>query len=165
MAEAGLYRPLWSAQILQETICALETIHPDMKGSGAACRRAAVMNEAFDDACVEGWEELLGAISLPDESDRHVVAAVIQGCADLIVTANLKDFPTEVLGGNLGTQHPDEFFVNQPDLDPAEVMRSLQVQAAATRSPALTVADILASLERCGASAFAEAARGQIWRL
>ena len=106
MADAGLYRPLWSTRILEETIRALETIHPDMKEAGAARRRAAVMNEAFDDACVEGWEELLGAISLPDENDRHVVAAAIQGRADLIVTANLKDFPTEVLGRfNLETQH------------------------------------------------------------
>nr|WP_241252078.1 PIN domain-containing protein [Micrococcus sp. KRD026] len=144
----------------------METIHPDMKESGAARHRAAVMNEAFDDACVEGWEELLSAISLPDENDRHVVAAAIQGRADLIVTANLKDFPTEVLGRfNLEAQHPDEFFVNQLDLDPAEVMRSLQVQASATRNPALTVADILASLERCDAWRFAEAARAQTWRL
>lgn len=166
LADAGLYRPLWSDRILEETIRALETIHPDMKESRAARHRAAVMNEAFDDACVEGWEELLSAINLPDENDRHVVAAAIQGRADLIVTANLKDFPTDVLGRfNLEVQHPDEFFVNQLDLGPAEVMRSLQVQAAATRNPALTVADILASLERCNAWRFAEAARAQTWRL
>ena len=117
LADAGLYRPLWSDRILEETIRALETIHPDMKESRAARHRAAVMNEAFDDACVEGWEELLSAISLPDENDRHVVAAAIQGRADLIVTANLKDFPTDVLGRfNLEVQHPDEFFVNQLDL-------------------------------------------------
>lgn len=137
-----------------------------MKESGAACHRAAVMNAVFDDACVEGWEELLGAISLPDESDRHVVAAVIQGRADLIVTANLKDFPTEVLGRfNLETQHPDEFFVNQLDPDPAEVMRSLQMQASATRTPPLTVVEILVSLERCDAWRFVGAARAQTWRL
>ncbi|WP_295015394.1 PIN domain-containing protein [uncultured Micrococcus sp.] len=166
MAEAGLYRPLWSKRILEETIRALETIHPDMKESGAARHRTAVMNQAFDDACVEGWEELLSAISLPDENDRHVVAAAIQGRADLIVTANLKDFPEDVLGQfNLEAQHPDEFFVNQLDLDAGQVMRSLQVQAAATRNPALTVADILASLERCDAWRFAEAARAQTWRL
>jgi len=52
MAEAGLYRPLWSERILEETIRALETIHPDMRETGAARRRAAVMNQAFDDACV-----------------------------------------------------------------------------------------------------------------
>lgn len=166
MAEAGLYRPLWSDRILEETIRALEAIHPDMKESGAASHRATVMNHAFDDACVKGWEELVGSVDLPDENDRHVVAAAIQGRADLIVTANLKDFPTEVLGRfNLEAQHPDEFFMNQLDLDPAEVMRSLQVQAAATRNPALTVADILASLERCEAWRFAEAARAQTWRL
>ena len=70
-----------------------------------------------------------------------MVAAAVQGRADLIVTANLKDFPAEVLGRfNLQAQDPDEFFMNQLDLDPAQVMRSVQVQAAATRNPPLTVA-------------------------
>lgn len=65
-----------------------------------------------------------------------MVAAAVQGRADLIVTANLKDFPAEVLGRfNLQAQDPDEFFMNQLDLDPAQVMRSVQVQAAATRNP------------------------------
>lgn len=137
-----------------------------MKESGAACHRAAVMNAVFDDACVEGWEELLGAISLPDESDRHVMAAVIQGRADLIVTANLKDFPTEVLGRfNLETQHPDEFFVNQLDPDPAGVMRSLQMQASAARTPPSHRGRDPPSLERCGAWRFVGAARAQTWRL
>lgn len=166
MAEAGLYRPLWSERILEETIRALEAIHPDMRETGAARRWAAVMNQAFDDACVQGWEQLVGAIDLPDPDDRHVVAAAVQGRADLIVTANLKDFPAEVLGRfNLQAQDPDEFFMNQLDLDPAQVMRSVQVQAVATRNPPLTVAAVLASLERCGAGMFAEAARGQTWRL
>jgi len=52
LADAGLYRPLWSERILEETIRALETIHPAMRETGAARRRAAVMNQAFDDACV-----------------------------------------------------------------------------------------------------------------
>ncbi|KUP26872.1 PIN domain-containing protein [Kocuria rhizophila] len=166
LAEVGLYRPLWSDRILQETIRALEAIHPDMRASGAARLRAAVMNQAFGDACVEGWGELLESIELPDKDDRHVVAAAIQGRADLIVTANLKDFPARVLGRfNLEVQHPDEFFMNQLDLDPAEVMQSLQMQAAATCNPPLSVADVLERLERCGTRRFAEAARGQLWRL
>lgn len=165
MAEAGLYRPLWSERILQETIAALEEIHPDMRDSGAARHRAAVMNRAFDDACVKGWQEIVGAVELPDENDRHVVAAAVLGRADLIVTANLKDFPAEVLSRfNLEAQSPDEFLMNQLDLDPAEVMGALEVQSEATRNPHLTVGEILERLERCEATRFAEAARGQLWR-
>lgn len=165
LAETDLYRPLWSTRILDEAVRTLETIHPDMKRSGAARARADVMNTAFDDACVDGWEHLLHAINLPDENDRHVVAAAILGRADLIITSNLKDFPATVLDRfHLEAQSPDEFLMNQLDLDPERVMAALRVQAAATRNPPLTVADVLGRLERCGAHEFAASARRQLWR-
>lgn len=123
LAETDLYRPLWSTRILDEAVRALETIHTDMKRPGAARARADVMNTAFDDACVDGWERLLNAINLPDE-----------------------------------------FLMNQLDLDPERVMAALRVQAAATRNPPLTVADVLGRLERCGALEFAASARRQLWR-
>lgn len=165
LAEADLYRPLWSTRILDEAVRALESIHADMKESGAARARADIMNVAFDDACVDGWEPLVDAIDLPDENDRHVVAAAAHGRADLIITANLKDFPATALNRfHLEAQSPDEFLQNQLDLDPERVMTALRVQAAATRNPALTVADVLASLDRCGAHEFARSARRQLWR-
>lgn len=62
-------------------------------------------------------------------------------------------------------QHPDEFLLNQLDLDPARVMAALQRQADATRRPTLTTVDILERLERCGNPTFSEAARRQLWRV
>jgi predicted nucleic acid-binding protein len=92
LAEKGLYRPLWSALILEEAANAVHTIHSEID-TGRIRARFSTMNEAFEDACVENWERLEGSINLPDPSDRHVVAAAVQGRADAILTANLKDFP------------------------------------------------------------------------
>ena len=71
VAEKGLCRPLWSGRILAEAQAAAEEIHPGID----AAKRFAQMREAFDEALVSGWEELEGGLSLPDQDDRHVLAA------------------------------------------------------------------------------------------
>ena len=73
VAEKGLYRPLWSDRILAEAQAATEEIHPGID----AGKRFAQMREAFDDAVVTGWKELEPGLLLPDEDDRHVLAAAI----------------------------------------------------------------------------------------
>ena len=90
------------------------------------------MQASFEDACVTDWEELVAGISLPDPDDRHVVAAALQGRADMVVTANVRDFPSEVLEPmGLEVQHPDEFLLNQFDLEPDLTIATLHRQAAA----------------------------------
>ena len=71
VAEKGLYQPLWSDRILGEAQAAIEEIHPGID----TAKRFATMSEAFDDVMVTGWEERVPGIRLPDEDDRHVVAA------------------------------------------------------------------------------------------
>jgi transposase InsO family protein len=103
VAEKGLYRPLWTDRILSEAQAALEEIHPSIDVS----KRFASMREAFDDSLITGWEDLEGGLSLPDEDDRHVVAAAIKGGAQAIITANLADFPIAALGPlGLEAVHP-----------------------------------------------------------
>lgn len=127
LAEHGLYRPLWSEEILRETEQAIERIHPEL--AGLARRRTDAMREAFSDACVTGWEPLVTALTLPDSNDRHVLAAAIMGRADVIVTNNIKDFPEAVLEPlSLSAQTPDEFLLNQLDLDPPLVMVTIRDQ-------------------------------------
>jgi hypothetical protein len=121
VAEKGLYRPLWSERILTEAQEAIEEIHPGID----AGKRFTSMREAFGDALVTGWEELEPGILLPDEDDRHVVAAAVRGGADAIVTANLADFPATALSPfALEAVHPDDFLLDQLDLSPPPSCRS-----------------------------------------
>lgn len=164
LAESDLYRPLWSKRILDEMVSAIEEIHPGL-ADGPAHGRADTMDRAFDDACVAGWEPLVQGIPLPDEDDRHVVAAALRGQADIIVTANLSDFPANLLEPlGLEAQGPDEFLLNQLDLDPDVVIRVLHAQAAATHRPAITFDALVEHLSRCGVPRFAAAAAQQKWR-
>ena len=76
------------------------------------------MNKAVPDALVTGYQETIPTLTLPDPTDRHVLAAAIVGRADVIVTSNLKDFPADVLQPyGIEAQHPDEFLMHQRDLN------------------------------------------------
>lgn len=164
LAEADLYRPLWSVRVLDEMVEAIEAIHPNLAG-GPARARGDAMQAAFDDASVTGWEPLESGITLPDLDDRHVVAAALRGRADMIVTANLRDFPSDVLGSvGLEVQHPDDFLLNQLDLEPDLTMATLHRQAAATKRPAITTRVLLGHLAKCGVPNFASEAAHLLWR-
>ena len=165
LAEAGLYRPLWSTTIIDEMVSAIEFVHPDL-AEGRAQHRADVMQAQFEDACVTGWGPLVPGLELPDPDDRHVVAAALRGRADIIVTANLRDFPAPTLSTfNLGVQSPDDFLLNQLDLDPDTTIRTIWEQTQATRRPTMGIDGLLLRLSRCGVPRFAEAANGQLWRV
>lgn len=95
-APGKLYRPVWSERILDEARRAMRKVHPDI-GEDQIARRFATMNEAFEDACVFGWEVLEASVVLPDIDDRHVVACAVRAGADAILTENSKDFPASTL--------------------------------------------------------------------
>src|SRR3954453_1695815 len=73
-------------------------------------RTRRLMDSHAADALVTGYEDLIPGLQLPDPDDRHVLAAAIRGRADVIVTANLRDFPAEHIASfGIEAQHPDEF--------------------------------------------------------
>lgn len=155
LADAGVFRPLWSQRVEEEAISALERIHPSADPNRFLSRFRS-MNEAFDDACVFGWEGLERAVELPDPDDRHVVAAALRGGADVIVTQNTKDFPLPVLGPlGLEALGLDEFLLDQYDLYPWVTKRIIAEQAAAMRNPPTEPGELLARLDASGAPRFA----------
>lgn len=157
MADAGAFRPLWSARVLDEAMQALVRIHPGVDPSRFQSRFNS-MNHAFDDALVSGWEPLVGALELPDQDDRHVVAAALLGRADAIVTANVKDFPSTVLGPlGLEAVTVDDFLLNQLGLSEASTLAVVRAQAEAMRHPPVELDELLSRLRRSGAPKFAAA--------
>ncbi|MFK5736599.1 PIN domain-containing protein [Pseudomonas urmiensis] len=91
------------------------------------------MEAAIPDALVKGHEQLLDSIELPDPDDAHVLAAAIRSSAEIIVTFNLKDFPSSTLDAfDVQAQHPDEFIMDLWDLDQAAVA---EMRQALVRSP------------------------------
>ncbi len=159
LAERGFYRPLWSQRILDETRLAIRAVHPEIDQSRLDARVAA-MTSAFEDALVTGWEPACAGLDLPDDNDRHVLAAAIVGGAQSLVTFNLKDFPSSSLASTaVEVVHPDEFLLDQLDLYPASAVQVLREQAADLRHPPSDLAGVLNRLERSGVPSFADAVR------
>lgn len=107
------------------------------------------MEQFFPDATVTGWDDLVGILTLPDPDDRHVLAAAIVGGADAIVTANLNDFPDHALARfNIDATHPDDFLLDQWDLEPRLAEQVLDDIVDARRNPTVTHQDVLDQLHR-----------------
>jgi predicted nucleic acid-binding protein len=114
LADEGIYRPLWSQDILAETRRTL--INKLNKTPEEADKRLKAMRDNFIDAEVTGYQELIGAMR-NDEKDRHVLAAAVRERAEVIVTANLPHFPAEAVEPyNIEVRHPDDFLLDQIDL-------------------------------------------------
>ncbi|MFE5700789.1 PIN domain-containing protein [Rhodococcus koreensis] len=92
LAQTGLVHARWTDRILDETFENLAEDRPDIPAATLAKLRE-LMNRAVPDCLVTGYEALIPALTLPDEDDRHVLAAAIRAGAQVIVTANLRDFP------------------------------------------------------------------------
>ncbi|HXF71291.1 MAG TPA: PIN domain-containing protein [Actinomycetota bacterium] len=159
VASQGLYRPLWTAEILRELSQQIPAAYPDRPPD--IDRTIGFMRVAFPDAEVVGYDDLVPTIEIPDAKDRHVVAAALRGGADLIVTRNLADFPASVLRSvGLEAQSPDAFLLERFDERPDRVLEALREQAGAYRRPPMTVDELVAGLEaRHGLTDFVAAVR------
>ncbi len=131
LAERGTYRPLWSADVLAELRRNLTRHGIDPE---PVDRRIDAMQDAFPDAEVTGYADLVPQMTC-DDKDRHVLAAAVRGGAALIVTFNLVDFPHTALSPySITAVHPDDFLLDQLDLFPP----SSPTPSATSRRPTST---------------------------
>lgn len=145
LAETGTYRPLWSADVLDE-------LRRNLLGRGLPVepvdRRIKQMRSAFPDALVTGYESLIDGMG-NDPKDRHVLAAAVRANAEVVVTFNIKDFPRDAVEPyEILAVKPDDFLLDQLDLYPGLTMGVLEEQAASYRREPTTVPGVLARLEQ-----------------
>jgi predicted nucleic acid-binding protein len=147
IAEAGVYRPLWSSMVMAELERNLARRGLDEK---RITHRIDQMNGAFPDALVTGYEPLIGEMA-NDPKDRHVLAAAVRGGAEVLVTENLRDFPSDAVHPyEIEVVSQDTFLLDQLDLRPADVIDALRRQASRYHREPRNVEALLAILSSAG---------------
>ena len=143
LARDGLFHARWSDRIQDEWVRSLLKRRPELE-EAALRRTCELMAAAVADSVVHGWQGIEpGLTGLPDADDRHVLVAAICGHADAIVTFNLADFPPAALAPyGMEAQHPDDFMLNQLDLNPIAALKSIKAMRARWRNPQLTANDL-----------------------
>ncbi len=142
VAEAGLFRVLWTDEILAETA---RNIVEDTPGLTAAHleKTFAAMRRAFPEAMVHGHEPLAKSMT-NHPKDRHVLAAAVAARADVVVTANLRHFPPHACDPHgIRVESPDQFLCDAFERGPDVVPAVLRVQAARKHRPAMSVDEVL----------------------
>ena len=149
LAQTGLFQAKWTDQILDEMVDAIVSAQPELAERMERTRE--LMADAILDVRVSGYEPLIPNLQLPDPDDRHVLAAAVRCNAQVIVTANLRDFPSEQLDlYDIEAQSPDEFVLNVLELAPARVVSVVEDQARALTNPPTTTDELLDRLRTVG---------------
>lgn len=147
LAAAGLFTPLWSDRILAEWRHAAARLGPEQDSVAGA--EIALLRLRFPGALVADDGTRAIDEDFPDPDDRHVVEAALAGGAQVIVTANLRDFPPRLLAGlGLSAAHPDAFLLDLFHRHPAEIRAALE--SARAKACALGASMTMAQmLKRC----------------
>jgi hypothetical protein len=150
LGQTGLFRARWSQRIVDEALRSLAADRPDLDPARLG-RTGDLINASIRDCLVTGHEALAESLQLPDEDDRHVLAAAVRCGAQVIVTNNLRDFPREALDPlGIEVQTPDAFVLHVVDLAPELVAKVLVEQADALKRPPMSVQTLMDRLTQVG---------------
>lgn len=158
LAAAGLYEAFWSDRILAEWQYAAARLAPEQEVLAGG--EIAMLRLRFPMAVVSAEGQAAIDLDLPDPADRHVLEAAVAAKADLIVTANLRDFPQRLLAGlALQAVHPDAFLVDLWRRDAVHVEKALAnaQQKAAASGGAMSMQQMM---KRCRLPRLAKALKG-----
>lgn len=150
LAVHELIRARWTETIHEEWINAVLRERPDLTRAQVE-RTRRLMDQHALDSLVEGFEEHIQHLSLPDADDRHVLAAAIECGAEAVVTWNLSDFPASALGPQgVEAWTPDQLISRLLDKDQEAVINVMREHRASLRNPPTTADEYVNTLERQG---------------
>ncbi len=157
LAFGDLVRAKWTNAIHGEWMRNLQKNRPELAWEKLE-RTKTLMDAHVGDALVEGYEDLIPKVVLPDPDDRHVLAAAIHCKATVIVTFNLKDFPKPVLAEyGIEPQHPDDFACGLLEVSRDTVVSAVREQRGDLKHPPKTARQMLSDFEKLELKRFARA--------
>jgi predicted nucleic acid-binding protein len=149
LAFRGVFAPKWSSDIQEEWTRNLLQNRPDLTHDQLNYT-VKLMDTAFPDALVTDFHSSINSFVLPDEGDRHVLAAAVHAKAHFIVTFNLKDFPRQSLVPlHIEAVHPDDFIHNILINSNSICVAAFKDMVERLKNPPLQVDDVLESLTKC----------------
>mgnify|MGYP000704727996 CR=1 FL=1 len=110
------------------------------------------MRAGFPEAEYCDYKEIEQSLTcLPDPKDHHVLAVAIACRASVIVTENLKDFPTAALKPySIEAKSADTFIADSIDLDYPQSVKAISGMLKKLSNPALTPQDWIEKLQERG---------------
>jgi predicted nucleic acid-binding protein len=165
LAVHELIQAKWSEKIHEEWMTAVLRERPDLTLKQLE-RTRQLMGLHAGDCLVNGHEWRIENLSLPDENDRHVLAAAIEAEVDAIVTWNLGDFPKETLATHgIERWSPDELLMQLLRSDEDAVVRLMREHRASLRNPPKSADEYLETLEQQRLSQSVQVLRGRLAEL
>ena len=154
IAEAGFYRPVWSAEIVDE-------LRRNLVGQVITEKQfdylAGQLTDAFADAQIDGYQSLIADLKC-DQKDRHVLAAAIRGDVVAIVTFNVDDFPEESTKDyGISVYSPDEFLMSLFAQDKEAVVEIVSEQGKRNSVAPKTLVEVADALAVAGVPRFSAA--------
>ena len=150
LALLDVFQARWTNEIHDEWIRNVLKMRSDLTQSQLT-RTRDLMNSHVRDCLVENYEDLINEVTLPDQNDRHVLAAAVKANAEIIVTFNLRDFPNDILLiHNLKAISPDNLLAELFDYNADNFNLAFERQLKSLKKPPKTIDELLEILESQG---------------
>ncbi len=160
-AEQGLFRARFSDEILAEWTRNLIADKPSLEHS--INQQLEAIRDNFEECLITGYQPLIAELELPDQDDRHVLAAAIKCSAQVIVTENKKDFPKSVLEPfGIEALGADDVLTHTFSLFPIEGSKALRTVRTNYNNPSFSPSEFLLDLTKRGLPKLAAQARKSI---